>query len=63
VIALRVTPEVAIRRRPDADPRLLHARAREVMDATWGPGVAVIDATRPFDDVLREAKHEIWSRM
>jgi thymidylate kinase len=63
VIALRITPEVAIQRRPDADPRLLHARAREVMDATWGPDAVVIDATRPFDDVLREAKSEIWSRL
>jgi thymidylate kinase len=63
VIALRVTPEVAMRRRPDADRRMLEARAREVMDATWGPDVVVIDATLPFDDVLREAKHEIWSRL
>jgi thymidylate kinase len=63
VLALRVTPDAAMRRRPDADPRMLEARAREVIDASWGPDVVVIDANLPFDDVLREAKHEIWSRL
>ena len=63
VIALHVTPEVAMRRRPEADPRMLDARAREVLDATWGPDVVVIDATLPANDVLREAKHVIWSRL
>jgi hypothetical protein len=58
-----VTPDAAMRRRPDADPRMLEARAREVIDASWGPDVVVIDANLPFDDVLREAKHEIWSRL
>jgi thymidylate kinase len=63
VIALRVTPEVAIRRRPDADPRMLDARAREVIGADWGRDVVVIDATLPLEDVLRDVKSEIWSRL
>lgn len=63
VVVLRVTPEIAVRRRPDADPRVIDSRAREVLDAAWGPDVAVIDATRPVDTVLRNVKTSVWSRL
>jgi thymidylate kinase len=63
VIVLAVTPDVAMRRRPEADPRVIDARAREVLDAAWSADVVVIDATQPFDAVLRDVKLGLWSRL
>ncbi|MFY9586756.1 MAG: hypothetical protein WAT66_04795 [Actinomycetota bacterium] len=38
-------------------------KARVVSSMRAGPNVCVIDATASYDDVLREAKREIWRRL
>ncbi len=63
VVVLRVSPEVAARRRPEADLRVIEARAGEVRDAAWGTDVAIVDADRPKDVVLLDVKAGVWSRL
>jgi thymidylate kinase len=63
VVVLQVPPEVAKARRPEADPALIESRAREILDASWGSDVAVIDAERPRDEVLADAAAHLWASL
>ena len=63
VVVLAVAPEVARRRRPDADPAVIDARAGEILDAAWDPEMLVVDAGRPFDDVFADVRRGVWSRL
>jgi len=63
VVVLQVPPEVARERRPDADPDVIEARAREILDARWGAGVRVVDASGPRDQVLREVALAVWESL
>ena len=63
VVVLAVAPEVAMRRRPEADPAVIDARAREVLGAPWGADVAIVDASRSVEAVLTEVKRAVWSRL
>jgi thymidylate kinase len=60
VVVLAVPPELAVRRRPEAPREVIEARAREILDVTWPPGVAVVDAARPREDVLDEVVARVW---
>jgi thymidylate kinase len=42
---------------------VIDARAREILDATWRPEVAVVDAARPVEAVVRDVKAEVWARL
>jgi thymidylate kinase len=60
-IVLRVPPATAVARRPEQDARYVHHRAAEVAAADWtGPGIVVLDASRPLGDVLRDARRTVW---
>lgn len=63
VVVLAVAPEVAMRRRPEADPSVIDARAREVLGAPWGADVAIVDASRSVEEVLADVKRAVWSRL
>jgi thymidylate kinase len=63
VVVLAVEPDVARRRRPDADPAVIDARATEILDAAWDPEMLVVDAARPFDDVFADVRRGVWSRL
>jgi thymidylate kinase len=61
-IVLRVPPSVAVARRPEQDRRYVHHRAAEVAATDWAaPGIVVIDAARPLEDVLRDARRAVWN--
>jgi hypothetical protein len=60
-IVLRVSPGVAAARKPDHDRTVLEEKAASVTDIAAGhPGVVVIDADAPLDEVLLEVKRAIW---
>ena len=61
VVVLAVSPEVAMRRRPEADPTVIDARAREVLSAPWGADVVIVDASRSADAVLADVKRGVWA--
>jgi thymidylate kinase len=63
VVILAVAPDVARRRRPDADPGVIDARASEILDASWTPEMLVVDAARPFDVVFADVQRGVWSRL
>jgi len=63
VIVLQVSPEVARARRPDADPDVIEARAREILDARWGAGVFVVDASLPREQVLGDVASAVWESL
>ncbi len=63
VVVLAVAPEVAIRRRPEADPAVIDARAREVLGAPWAADVAIVDASQSVEAVLADVKRAVWSRL
>lgn len=64
LVVLKVSPEVAIARRPDQDPDFVRRRAQEVHQADWaGPGVRVVDADAPADEVLTEVTRAVWDSL
>ena len=63
IVVLALPPEVARARRPEADPGVIGARAREVLDAPWGTEVAVIDAARSREEVLAAVAARVWASL
>ena len=63
VVVLRVDPDVAAGRRPEADPELVRVRAEEIGLARLPAHALVVDADGPRDRVLRDVKASIWSRL
>jgi thymidylate kinase len=60
-VVLRVTPDVAVARRPEQDADDVRHRAWEVHEVTWTrPGAVVLDADRPQDEVIRRARRAVW---
>ena len=63
-IVLRVSPEVAEARKPDHDRIVLAEKAASVAEiAAEHPGIVVIDADAPLDEVLVEVKRFIWRQL
>lgn len=64
-IKLRVTREVALQRKPETPPAVLDSRlqALELVRFAEETRVVELDATRPLEQVLLEAKRAIWSSL
>jgi len=64
VVVLRVDPEIAVLRKVDEDPAAVRSRWREIWAVDWhAVDAVVVDAGLPPDDVLRELKALVWSRL
>lgn len=63
-IVMKVDPAVAASRRQDQDSEFVRRRAREIYERAWvGPGVLVVDADRPLDEVRRDVGAILWSAL
>ncbi|MGH7526053.1 MAG: hypothetical protein ACREMX_05070 [Gemmatimonadales bacterium] len=62
VLKLNVTAQVALQRKPETPVALLHAKLGVLEQLRFAEETRVIeiDATRPFEQVLLEAKREVW---
>lgn len=65
VIRLRITPEVAVRRKPDMTEAEIIRRDDAIGSMTWGTDTRVVDvdAGQPLDDVVREVLLAIWEEV
>jgi hypothetical protein len=64
-VVLRVDPETAVARKHGVDPAdFVRPRSAEVYDADWNSTEAIVlDASRPADDVLAEARAAVWANL
>ncbi|MGH7559676.1 MAG: hypothetical protein ACRENB_01520 [Gemmatimonadales bacterium] len=61
VLVLRVDADTAVRRKTNEPPDYVHARATLLEDVEWsGPSTRIVDAVRPFRDVLEDLRDQIW---
>jgi thymidylate kinase len=63
LLVLRVPPEVAVARRPEQESRYVWHRAQEVFETRWTEDAVVLDAERPIEEVLMQARRAIWERL
>ncbi len=64
LVVLRVDPDIAVRRRPEAPEDFLRRRSEEVWGVDWSATPAiVVDAGRPKAEVLSEVRSAVWSRL
>ena len=64
VVALRLDPEIAVLRKTTESPESVRRRGNEIWQMTWEDGsVHVIDASKSKEEVARELKSLIWSRL
>ncbi len=64
LVVLRVTPEVAVARRPEQDREFVYRRAEEVFGHDWtATGAIVVDADRPQHAVLAEVTAAVWRHL
>jgi thymidylate kinase len=64
VVALRLDPEIAVLRKTTESAESVRRRGTEIWQMTWEDGsVHVIDASKSKEDVARELKSLIWSRL
>jgi thymidylate kinase len=65
LLVLRVDPDVAVERKRGLDAEAsVRPRAEEIWRVDWeGLQAVVIDADRPKDEVIEDAKSAIWSRL
>jgi thymidylate kinase len=65
LLVLRVDPETAVARKQGVDPaEFVRPRSAEVYDADWNATDAIVlDASRPADDVLAEARAAVWAHL
>jgi len=62
LLALNVTPEQSLRRKPDHDPVGIAAKTAAIRTlASDDTGLVVVDADQPADRVLAEVKARIWT--
>jgi len=62
VVLLRVTPEVAAARKTDEPADYVLERNRLVSSADWS-GARVVDADRPFAEMLHELREVVWQAL
>jgi hypothetical protein len=64
LFVLRIEPELAVLRKPEEPADYVRARGRAVCEADWTVTPAqVVDASRPFPDVLDDLKSLVWSAL
>jgi thymidylate kinase len=65
LLVLRVDPETAVARKQGVDPAdFVRPRSAEVFAADWSTTEAVVlDASRPADGVLAEARTAVWAQL
>lgn len=64
VIALRVAPATAVRRKRTEPEPYVRARAHLVGSVDWSErGAIVVDAEPPFDEVLRTVRAHVWEAL
>ena len=60
-LVLRLPPALAARRQPGDDRDAVLRRGGEVLDKLRpGPGLEIVDASRPVEQVLAELKQRVW---
>jgi hypothetical protein len=61
IVALQVSANVSLRRKPDHDPRSIEAKTEAVRRSGGGEnGFIDIDADQPLDVVVVEVRKRIW---
>jgi thymidylate kinase len=65
LLVLRVDPDVAVARKQGVDPAdFVRPRSAEVFGADWaGTDAVVLDAGRPAEEVLAEARAAVWAAL
>lgn len=65
LLVLRVDPDTAVARKRGVDPAdFVRPRSTEVFEADWASTSAVVlDAGRPADDVLADARAAVWAHL
>lgn len=65
LIVLRVDPDLAVQRKQGVEREsLVRPRAEEIWSIDWsGSPALVVEANQPKDDVLREIRSLVWSRL
>ena len=65
LIVLRVDPDLAVRRKEGVEREsLVRPRAEEIWSIDWsGSPALVVEAGQPKDDVLRQVRCLVWSRL
>jgi thymidylate kinase len=64
LFVLRLHPELAVLRKQDEPADYVRARGQVVWDTDWSDSKAqVVDASRPFPEVLSELKSRLWSAL
>jgi thymidylate kinase len=65
LLVLRVDPDIAVARKQGVDPaEFVRPRSAEIFAADWsGTPAVVLDASRPADEVLAEARVAVWSAL
>jgi hypothetical protein len=64
LFVLRLHPELAVLRKQDEPADYVRARGQVVWDTDWSDSKAqVVDASRPFSEVLSELKSRLWSAL
>lgn len=63
-MALRLDPEIAVLRKTTESAESVRRRGNEIWHMTWEDGsVHVIGASKSKEEVARELKSLIWSRL
>jgi thymidylate kinase len=64
LIALRVDPEIAVRRKTDEDADTVRVRSTEIWELDWDSTEAhLIDASKTREQVLSEIKALVWAKV
>jgi thymidylate kinase len=64
VFRLKISPEVAARRKPDHDSRMIEQKCVHLSALTFGNSKVIdIDAERSFEQVLLDIKRKIWENI
>jgi len=64
VLALRIDPEVATRRKTTEPEAYVRARAQTMAEVKWtGARVRAMDASRPFADVMADLQAAVWEAL
>jgi len=61
LFVLRLDPELAVLRKPEEPANYVRTRVRAACEADWsGSSAQMVDASRPFPDVLNDLKSRLW---